>query len=116
MRRGFKPIRLTATLRRLIPQSLPITAGRIHFIRKVDLNGNIALLNETWPIGQPSIGKYVWATVDTKEQLLIILHKADPDAEWKCLKRRRFKLKQPVVTLLPAFRRKRPRCPDQWLT
>jgi hypothetical protein len=110
MRRGCQPIRLTVPLRRLIPETLPITAGRIHFIRKVDLNGRIRLLNETWTVGPRWIGEYVWATVDTAEQTLMIWHKKEANANWKQLKTRRFKLKHPVQRLLPAFRRKWPRC------
>jgi len=114
IRRGFQPIRLTVPLRRLIPETLPITAGRIHFIRKVDLNGRIRLLNETWTVGRHWIGEYVWATVDTAAQNLTIWHKTEAEARWKQLKQRQFKLKPPVQHLLPAFRRNHPRCPDDW--
>jgi len=57
MRRGVPIVRLIADLRRLIPEGrLPITAGRVHFMRKVDHAGSIALLNESWPVGRRWIG------------------------------------------------------------
>ncbi len=86
MRRGFQPIRLTASLRCLIPDPLPITAGRIHFIRKVDVHGNIRLLNEIWSVGSRWVGEYVWATVDTAEQILTIKYQTEAEAAWKQLK------------------------------
>ena len=110
MRRNTHPIRLSSSLRRLIPDPLPITAGRIHFIRKVDLKGTIHLLNESWSVGTRWMGEYVWATVDTAEQTLTVWHQKEANTDWKRLKTRRFKLKQPVQRLLPAFRRKWPRC------
>ena len=57
MRRGFQAVRLTAGLQRLIPQRLPLSRGRVHFIRKVDMMGTVHLLNETWLIGRPWIGE-----------------------------------------------------------
>lgn len=114
MRRGFQPVRLTKRLQQLIPDPLPITAGRLHFIRKVDMLGHIKLLNETWPVGQKWMGAYVWATVDTTEQTLTIWHQAEAEAPWRRIKTRRFKLQQVVQPLLPAFRRRPPRCRDRW--
>jgi putative transposase len=38
--------RLTTTLRRALPVALPITAGHVHFIRHVQADGTIRLLNE----------------------------------------------------------------------
>jgi hypothetical protein len=78
MRRGIPVTRLTADMRRLIPrEQLPITAGRIHFMRKVDHTGQIAFLNETWPVGPQWVGEYVRATVDTAQQTLTVWHQAD---------------------------------------
>jgi putative transposase len=115
MRRGSHPIELTAALRRLIPDRLPITAGQIHFQRKVDTLGAIRLLNETWYVGKRWIGEYVWATMDTAEQTLNIWHKADTTAPWRHIKTRPFRLKAPVEPLLPAFRRNCLRCREQWV-
>ena len=111
MRRGVPIVCLDPTLRRLIPAGrLPITAGWIHFMRKVETTGEIELLNETWLVGQKWIGEYVRASIDTAEQVLTIWHKPDTESDWRLLKTRQFRLKETVQPLLPAFRRNRARC------
>ncbi len=106
MRHGFKPFRLTPTLRALIPEGrLPITAGRVHLIRKVDCQGILSLLNEVWLVGKKWMGEYIWTIVDTAAQTLDFWHLADAEAEWRHIKTRQFRLQEPVQSLLPAFRR-----------
>jgi hypothetical protein len=113
MRHGAAVMRLTADLRRLIPGGrLPITAGRIHFRRKVQTSGDIELLNETWFIGQPWIGEYIHATINTAERVLTFWHKRDAENEWRLIKTRQYRLKEPAQLLLPAFRRNCARCRD----
>lgn len=114
MRRGFQPLRLTSGLQRLIPEPLPITAGRIHFVRKVNTDGAIRLLNEQWSVGRRWVNEYVWATVHTWEQSLSIWHKANADAPWQLLKTRRYLLPHTRQPVLPEFRRKRSRCLEHW--
>lgn len=113
MRHGASVVRLTRELQRFIPAGrLPITAGRIHLMRKVQPTGEIELLNETWLIGEKWIGEYVRATINTGEQALTIWHKANQTSEWRLLKTRQFRLSEPVQGVLPAFRRNRARCLD----
>jgi putative transposase len=113
MRRGVALVRLTAERQRLIPSGrLPITAGRIHFRRKVQTSGEVELLNETWFIGRKWIGEYVHATINTAEQVLTFWHKPDAESDWRFIKRQTFGLKENVQPVLPAFRRKCARCPD----
>jgi hypothetical protein len=115
MRRGLRIRRLTADLRRLIPsERLPITIGRIHFMRKVDHTGHVEFLNETWPVGAKWIGEYVRATVDTAHQTLTVWHQSDADADWRLIKTRQFRLKETVHAVLPPFRRNSTRCRDYW--
>ncbi len=115
MRYGVPIRRLTADLQRCIPSGrLPITAGRIHFMRKVDTTGHIEFLNETWLVGSKWVGEYVRATVSTAQQTLTVWHQADAEADWQLLKTRQFQLKEPVHTVLPSFRRNGPRCRDYW--
>ena len=114
-RRGVPVMRLTADLRRLIPVApLPVTAGRIHFMRKVDHTGYIEFLNEIWPAGPKWIGEYVRATVDTARQLLTLWHQADAEADWQLIKTRQFQLKETAHAVLPQFRRNSARCRDYW--
>ncbi len=113
MRHGVSIVRLRRDLQRLIPDGrLPITAGRIHFMRKVQATGEIDLLNETWLVGEKWIGEYVRATINTAEQVLTFWHKPEATSDWRLLKTRQFCLKEPVQPLLPAFHRNRTRCLD----
>jgi hypothetical protein len=115
VRRGASIVHLTAALRQLIPHGrLPLTAGRIHFMRKVDGAGQITLLNEVWLVGQAWSGEYVRATINTAEQTLTLWHQTDESAAWRRIKTRRFGLKEEVHDLLPAFRRNRIRCREHW--
>ena len=111
LRCGYKPFRLTVALRKLIPaERLPLTAGHIHLIRKVDSQGTFSLLNETWSVGKQWLGEYIWSVIDTAEQTLTFWHRADAQAAWRCIKSRRFQLPEPAQSLLPPFRRNRTRC------
>jgi hypothetical protein len=115
VRRGIPMVQLTPDLQRLIPaEPLPITAGRVHIMRKVDGAGEIKFLNETWPVGRRWVGEYVRATINTAQQTLTIWHQADVDADWRLIKTRQFRLTESVHEVLPAFRRKCPRCRDCW--
>jgi len=115
MRRGIQVMHLTADLRRLIPtEPLPITAGRIHFMRKVDITGHIEFLNETWPVGSKWIGEYVRATIDTARQTLTLWHQADAETDWRLIKTRQFRFRETVHAVLPQFRRNSARCRDCW--
>jgi hypothetical protein len=116
MRFGIGVPKLTTELRRLIPdfhvERLPVTAGRFHFMRKVDTSGHIEFLNERWLVGTKWIGEYVRATVNTAQQALTISHKASDDADWRMIKTRIFRIKESVHDLLPQFKRNRARCRD----
>jgi transposase-like protein len=114
MRRGFPAIKLTPSLRRLIPESLPITNGQVHFIRQVDTMGKVRILNETWLVGRRWIGQYVWAIVDTAQETLTFWHRSDAQASWTPIKTRHYRLNETVHSLLPEFRRNRPRSSEHW--
>lgn len=115
VRQGARLRPLTPDLQHLIPTGrLPITAGRIHFMRKVTGDGLIHLLNEPWPVDRKLAGEYVRATVNTSERRLTIWRQADADSAWRRLKTRQFRLKEPVHELLPAFRQKCARCRDYY--
>jgi len=115
IRRGVPIKRLTPELQRLIPPDrLPITAGRVHIMRKVDNAGQMSFLNEIWPVGSKWSGEYVRATINTAQQVVTFWHQAEAQADWHLIKTRQFRLKESVHDLLPAFRRKCPRCRDCW--
>jgi len=103
------PRRLTQRQRYALPKALPITAGRIHFERRVDDLGNIALLNETWHIDQRLAGQYVWATIVTHEQRLKIYQPRSAQQPMRWRKTFRYEIAEPVRPLRPEFRRSHPR-------
>jgi hypothetical protein len=52
-----------------------LVTGRIHFIREVDSWGKISVLNEYFKVGKEYTGEYVWATIETRKQTLIVCYK-----------------------------------------
>lgn len=54
---------------------LPITAGFIHFMRQVEPDGVVSLLNDHWHIGRRWHGQYVRATIHIAQHQLSFWHK-----------------------------------------
>jgi hypothetical protein len=100
--------RLTRCQLHALPEQLPITAGRIHFIRRVNAAGEIRLLGETWKVGKRFAHQYVWATVSTQCQTLEIHHRRAEQATAKLVRRFSYEIPEPVRPLRPEFKR-RPR-------
>jgi len=60
---------------------LPLTDGKIHFIRKVDNEGKINVLNEAFKVGGGFIGEYVWTTICLADRKMKVYYRAkDQDA------------------------------------
>lgn len=115
MRYGLKLLKLTPDLRRHIPdlsQRLPLTKGRFHIMRKVDLSGQVRFLNQHWLVGSNWVGQYVCATINTAEKFLCFFHKASDQADWQLIEQYPFPIDEPVHDPLPSFRQNSPRCPD----
>jgi hypothetical protein len=55
--------------------SLPITEGKVHFIRQVAGDGTIGVLNEGFDVGESVAYEYVWATIDTKDGQLRVYYR-----------------------------------------
>ena len=105
--------RLSAPLRRLIPAGrVPLTAGRLHFMRKVDPSGAVEVLNEVWRLGPKWRGEYIRATINTQAQTIVFWHQATAESAWQRIKTRRFVIKETVHAVLPEFRRNSLRCRD----
>jgi len=100
---------LTASQARSIPARLPITAGRVHFLRQVDARGEIIVLNESWRVGRRWAGRYVWATIFTDRQRLQVYYRRSAEHPVRLLKVWKYILREPVVALCPEFRRHRRR-------
>lgn len=88
-----------------IPDKLPITTGQVHFIRAVDNNRNILILNKTWSAGLGIPDQGVWATLFlTPKGAMLHIYDAAPDApKRRCLAVHPFLLKEPVVPLQTQF-------------
>ncbi len=97
--------RLTAWQAAHLPTPLPITAGRVHFIRKVQPDGTILLLNETWRVGKRLAGKYVWATITTHRRRLDIWYQRSAQADWQLLKSFAYDLPETIARRKPEFAR-----------
>jgi putative transposase len=97
--------RLTQAQIAALPSGLPITAGRVHFIRQVAPDGTIALLNETWRVSRRLAGKYVWATITTHTRRLDIWYQSSAQHDWRRLKSFDYNLPETVARLRPEFAR-----------
>ncbi len=92
-----------------VPSVLPLTEGRIHFIRRVNETGSIEILKESFRVSKQIRGAYVWATIDLKKQSLRIYYRRSARSQAKLLKAYAYQIEERVVKLLPANRRNRTR-------
>jgi putative transposase len=109
--RRVKRQRLTHAQARALPQHLPSTAGRLHFIRRVSAAGEIRLLGERWKVSKRVAHGYVWATVITHARRLEIYHRCSERGEARLIKTYEYALPEGVQRLRPEFRRSRVRRP-----
>jgi hypothetical protein len=89
-----------------IPAELPLTAGRGHFIRKVEAQGEIPLLKAPWQVSKSLVGHYVWATLDTGNAALSISHRRSERAQPRLLKQYGDAIEEKVLKLKPEFQRR----------
>jgi hypothetical protein len=88
-----------------LPSVLPLTAGRVHFLRLVTAEGQITLLNETWSVGKRLAGQYVWATITTHRRRLHIYHRQSERTRVLLVRTFRYALHEQVVPLAAQFQR-----------
>ena len=109
---GHSPLEMhTATPTRTLPpdfalpDKLPITAGQVHFIRAVDQNRQVLILNQTWSAGLARPDQGVWVTLFLSQRgATLRIYDAAPDApKRRCLAHHPFPLKEPVVPLPAPF-------------
>jgi hypothetical protein len=89
-----------------IPAEVPLTAGRVHFIRKVDAQGAIHILKEPWQVSKSLVGHYVWATLDTGKEALSIYHRRSERAQPRLIKQYEYAIEEQVHKLKPEFHRR----------
>jgi transposase len=98
--------RLSADFR--LPQRrLPLTAGRVHFMRRVSQEQTISVLNLHWDVPKAQPDQGVWATLEFSQRgAKLLVFDSAPDAPKRtCLAIHPFPLKEPVHPLRPEFRR-----------
>jgi transposase InsO family protein len=78
---------------------LPLREGRIHFIRRVNDQGMVRVLNVDWKVPTFDVDKGVWATIEfqTTGAFLSIFDDAPDAPERNCLATYPFPLNEPVL-------------------
>lgn len=105
-RRGIPCCRLTRAQVGALPPELPITAGRLHFIRCVSVEGEISLLGERWKVSKRLAHRYVWATLLTHQQRLEIYYRRSERGEARLVKISDYAIREKVERLRPEYRRR----------
>jgi len=88
-----------------IPDQLPICAGQIHAVRRINETGYTSFLTVPIRVGKRYAGRYVWLTLETAAQHLTVWYQPRADAEWRQLKELTFLLKEPVLPVPKQFAR-----------
>jgi hypothetical protein len=109
--RRVKRQRLTPAQVRALPQHLPLTAGRLHFLRRGSAEGEVSVLGERWRVSKRMAHEYVWATVLTHVHRLEIYHRCSQRGEARLIKTYDYAIPERVQRLRPEFRRRRVRRP-----
>jgi putative transposase len=80
---------------------LPLREGRIHFIRRVNDQGMVRVLNVDWQVPSFDVSKGVWVTIEfqTTGALLSISDDAPDRPERNCLANYSFPVNEPVLPL-----------------
>lgn len=90
-----------------LPAKLPLTAGKVHFIRLVSQDRQVMILNQNWdvPLAKPNQG--VWTTLQfTSQGARLRIYDAAPDAQRRtCLGEHSFALKELIHPLGQQFQR-----------
>lgn len=89
-----------------IPKEVPLTASRVHFIRKVDAQGAIHILKEPWSVSKSLVGHYVWATLDTGKAALSIYHRRSERVQPRWIKQYEYPIEEKGHKLQPEFQRR----------
>ena len=88
-----------------IPGKLPLTVGRVHFIRLANTTRQLLLLNTSWNVPKAHEEQGLWATLEFSLQgaRLFVFDQAPDVRKRTCLAVHPFPLKEPVVPLQTQF-------------
>jgi hypothetical protein len=102
--KSLKQINPTRILNKALETSqdkLPLTDGKIHFIRKANNEGNISVLNESFEVGTEFIDEYVWATICLKKQKIRVYYRVKYQDAAVLIKEFEYELNEEVKGLRP---------------
>jgi putative transposase len=101
---------LEAITHRKIPEdfeidvhNLPITEGKVHFIRQVKEDGTISVLNEDFDVDKSLAYEYAWAAIDTKREQLMIYYREKNAEEAGLIKIYEYKIGENVKRFEEKF-------------
>ena len=80
---------------------LPLTEGKIHFIRKVDNEGGISILNEAFFLSKEFIGEYVWTTIDLTQQRMRVYYQAKDQDTATLIKNIAYTIDEKIHPIIP---------------
>lgn len=88
-----------------LPDPLPLTQGRVHFMRLVSRDRMVSLLNLDWAVPRAQPGQGVWATLSFAcRGVTLRVYDTAPDAKRRiCLARFPFPVHEPILALRPDF-------------
>ena len=78
---------------------LPLTKGKIHFIRMVENDGKISVLNEAFKVGKEFISEYVWATIWLEKQTNGVFYRAKDRDTAVLIEKSEYELREVVQNL-----------------
>jgi hypothetical protein len=81
-----------------------LASGQVHFLRLINSQGQIKILNELWMVKEKLLGEYVWATISTAEQQLRIYHQESADAAQQLVAEHDYEIAEEVQSLAPEYR------------
>jgi hypothetical protein len=105
-RKGVKRRKLPPRALKHRPPALPLTAGRWHFIRRVNAQGVLNIRKEDWRVSRRLAGQHVWATLDLSKESLESYHRRSEKAKAKLVKKHRYPIAERLQRVKPEYRRR----------
>jgi len=97
----INPTRILNKSLEMSQDKLPLTDGKVHFIRKVNNEGEISVLSEAFDVGKEFIDEYVWATICLKKQRVGVYYRAKDQDAAVLIKKFEYELKEEAKYLRP---------------
>jgi transposase InsO family protein len=91
----------------VLPKPLPITEGKIHFMRAVSKDQTIPVFNVNWSVGLAQPDQGVWATlfITLRGARLCVYDQAPDMLKRRCFANHPFPLSEPVCPLAERFQK-----------